>query len=214
MLNVIGQDTAAATLAPLEVALGVPGASIHWYGKTEIRKGRKLGHITVVAADADTLKRAIKPLEPFIAPPLSSGSGDEVSVSGAIQQTASDGGEVFSIHSAQSASRAAGPASPVVGIIMGSDSDLPTMKEAAIILQRFEVPFELTIVSAHRTPDRMVIYAKTAHQRGLRCIIAGMHLLSCPKSRVQSVLRMLGVGVGSSRQVPEVPLICRVWWPP
>lgn len=62
---------------------------------------------------------------------------------------------------------------PIVGIIMGSDSDLPVMQEAAEILENFSIPYELTIVSAHRTPDRMYEYAKTAQQRGLQVIIAG-----------------------------------------
>src|SRR3989344_5145879 len=62
---------------------------------------------------------------------------------------------------------------PLVGIIMGSDSDLPTMQEAAKILEEFEIPYELTIVSAHRTPLRMFDYAKTALSRGLKVIIAG-----------------------------------------
>ncbi len=62
---------------------------------------------------------------------------------------------------------------PLVGIIMGSDSDLPTMKQAAEVLRDFGVPFELTIVSAHRTPQRMVTYAQSAHRRGLKAIIAG-----------------------------------------
>ena len=62
---------------------------------------------------------------------------------------------------------------PIVGIIMGSDSDLPIMQAAADILKSFDIPFELTVVSAHRTPDRMVEYAKTARGRGLQVIIAG-----------------------------------------
>lgn len=62
---------------------------------------------------------------------------------------------------------------PLVGIIMGSQSDWPTMKHAADALEALEVPFETRIVSAHRTPDRMVDYAKTARDRGLRVIIAG-----------------------------------------
>ncbi|MFN3921702.1 MAG: 5-(carboxyamino)imidazole ribonucleotide mutase, partial [Caldimicrobium sp.] len=60
-----------------------------------------------------------------------------------------------------------------VGIIMGSESDLPVMKEAAEILENFEVPYEITIVSAHRTPERMYEYAKTAEERGIEVIIAG-----------------------------------------
>jgi 5-(carboxyamino)imidazole ribonucleotide mutase len=62
---------------------------------------------------------------------------------------------------------------PLVGIIMGSDSDLPVMREAAKILDAFGVPNEVTIVSAHRTPHRMVTYAESAADRGLRVIVAG-----------------------------------------
>jgi 5-(carboxyamino)imidazole ribonucleotide mutase len=62
---------------------------------------------------------------------------------------------------------------PLIGIIMGSDSDLPTMKAAIEICEQFEIEHEVAIVSAHRTPERMVEYAQTAHQRGLKVIIAG-----------------------------------------
>lgn len=62
---------------------------------------------------------------------------------------------------------------PIAGIIMGSDSDLPVMKAAAEVLDQFEVPYELTIVSAHRTPNRMAEYAGAAAERGLEVIIAG-----------------------------------------
>lgn len=60
-----------------------------------------------------------------------------------------------------------------VGIIMGSDSDLPVMSEAAKVLDEFEIEYELTIVSAHRTPQRMYEYAETAKEKGLKIIIAG-----------------------------------------
>lgn len=62
---------------------------------------------------------------------------------------------------------------PRVGIIMGSDSDLPVMQEAAQILREFGVPFEMTIVSAHRTPGRLYDYARAARGRGIGVIIAG-----------------------------------------
>lgn len=62
---------------------------------------------------------------------------------------------------------------PRVGVIMGSDSDLAVMKEAAEMLERFQVPYELTIVSAHRTPTRLYSYAQSAAERGLQVIIAG-----------------------------------------
>jgi len=62
---------------------------------------------------------------------------------------------------------------PLVGIIMGSDSDLPTMQGAIVACEEFEIPCEVAIVSAHRTPERMVDYAKQTHLRGLKVIIAG-----------------------------------------
>ncbi len=64
-------------------------------------------------------------------------------------------------------------ATPVVGIIMGSTSDWPTMEHAARTLRDFGVAWEAEVVSAHRTPDKLVSYAETARSRGLQCIIAG-----------------------------------------
>ncbi|MEO5913953.1 MAG: 5-(carboxyamino)imidazole ribonucleotide mutase [Luteolibacter sp.] len=64
-------------------------------------------------------------------------------------------------------------AAPVVGIIMGSTSDWPTMEHAARTLRDFGVAWEAEVVSAHRTPDKLVSYAETARARGLKCIIAG-----------------------------------------
>src|ERR671930_882522 len=63
--------------------------------------------------------------------------------------------------------------SPVVGIAMGSSSDLPTLKPAAEVLERFGVPHELRVLSAHRTPQAMADYAMHAHERGLKVLIAG-----------------------------------------
>jgi 5-(carboxyamino)imidazole ribonucleotide mutase len=62
---------------------------------------------------------------------------------------------------------------PVVGIIMGSDSDLPVMQQAADILDEFDIPYEIKITSAHRTPDLMASYSKNAYKRGIKVIIAG-----------------------------------------
>ncbi len=62
---------------------------------------------------------------------------------------------------------------PLVGIIMGSDSDLPTMQEAAKILKEFSVPYEMKITSAHRTPNFMASYSSSAYKRGIKVIIAG-----------------------------------------
>lgn len=62
---------------------------------------------------------------------------------------------------------------PIAGVVMGSDSDWPTMKEATEILDHFGIPYEKRVVSAHRTPDLMAEYGKTARERGLKVIIAG-----------------------------------------
>lgn len=62
---------------------------------------------------------------------------------------------------------------PLIGIVMGSDSDLPTMREAAEVCKEFGVPFEMRVLSAHRTPFDMIEYGKNAHHRGINVIIAG-----------------------------------------
>lgn len=91
----------------------------------------------------------------------------------------------------------------VVGIIMGSDSDLPVMKAAAEILKEFEIEFELTVVSAHRTPLRMVDYAKSAKERGLKVIIAGAGGAAHLPGMIASIttLPVIGVPVKSSNSI-------------
>lgn len=93
--------------------------------------------------------------------------------------------------------------SPLVGIIMGSDSDLPVMQAAADFLRSLQVPFELTIVSAHRTPQRMVEYAGTARARGLKVIIAGAGGAAHLPGMVASLtsLPVIGVPVKSSNSI-------------
>lgn len=90
-----------------------------------------------------------------------------------------------------------------VGIIMGSDSDLPTMQAAADILTEFGIGFELTVVSAHRTPLRMVDYATTAKERGLKVIIAGAGGAAHLPGMVASLtpLPVIGVPVKSSNSI-------------
>lgn len=89
---------------------------------------------------------------------------------------------------------------PLVGIIMGSTTDLPTMEESAKALEEFDVPYEMRVVSAHRTPDDMAEYGKTAHTRGIRVIIAGAggaaHLPGMTASHTP--LPVIGVPVLSS----------------
>ncbi|KAJ2607184.1 phosphoribosylaminoimidazole carboxylase ade2 [Coemansia sp. RSA 1365] len=166
MINVLGGANGFSSVLDLCLAsLNVPGATIHLYGKAEAKVGRKMGHITVVADSALQLRRRTD----LIVGKLANASQEERErlAYRNTQKPLTDGsvdnkekGDVANI-------------SPLVGIIMGSDSDLPIMRPAGEILEQFGVPFELTIVSAHRTPERMFEYARAAHKRGLKAIIAG-----------------------------------------
>lgn len=90
-----------------------------------------------------------------------------------------------------------------IGIIMGSDSDLPVMQAAADFLDKVAIPYEMTIVSAHRTPERMLNYAREAHARGLRVIIAGAGGAAHLPGMVASLtpLPVIGVPIKSSNSI-------------
>lgn len=152
MINVLGVDDSMAPVnAMVQGALAVPGASAHLYGKADSRAARKMGHITVTAGSDAELRARMRTL-------LS-------------QQPDLDAAFIDGI--APEPVQGRSNAHPLVGIIMGSDSDLPVMLPATKILDKFGVPYELTITSAHRTPKRMEEYAGSAASRGLRAIIAG-----------------------------------------
>ena len=89
---------------------------------------------------------------------------------------------------------------PLVGIVMGSDSDLPIMTETAKTLKQFSIPFEVEITSAHRSPARTAEYARTARQRGLKAIIVGAggasHLAGVIAA--ESTLTVIGVPIANS----------------
>jgi 5-(carboxyamino)imidazole ribonucleotide mutase len=92
---------------------------------------------------------------------------------------------------------------PLVGIIMGSDSDLNVMQAASDILKQFDISHEVTVVSAHRTPHRMIEYATTAKERGLKVIIAGAGGAAHLPGMVASVtvLPVIGVPIKSSNSI-------------
>ncbi|RYY36774.1 MAG: 5-(carboxyamino)imidazole ribonucleotide mutase [Sphingobacteriaceae bacterium] len=93
--------------------------------------------------------------------------------------------------------------SPSIGIIMGSKSDLPVMQDAADVLKELGVPYEITVVSAHRTPDRMFTYAREAAGRGIKVIIAGAGGAAHLPGMVASLthLPVIGVPVKSSNSI-------------
>ncbi len=92
---------------------------------------------------------------------------------------------------------------PIISIIMGSDSDLPIMRQAADFLKTMEIPFEITLISAHRTPARLYEFAQNAHHRGIKVIIAGAggaaHLPGMVAA--MSPLPVIGVPVKSSNSI-------------
>lgn len=141
MYNILGEDGGEPgfLLANRLIgrALRIPGATVHWYDKPEMRKQRKMGHITLVGPSMGILEARLQAM--------------------LAEETKDDQSTV----------------TPRVGIIMGSDSDLPVMKDAAKILREFNVPAEVRIVSAHRTPEMMFFYASSARERGIQVIIAG-----------------------------------------
>ena len=162
MVNVLGTGGAAdadvaRTWDICQRALAMPGASAHWYGKHGgVARGRKVGHITLTGQWMPDVLRAAATL-------IDGGAAGGAAAGAAADEAAAA--------PARSAHWARGLA-PLVGIIMGSDSDLPVMRAAAEVLEEFGVPFELTVVSAHRTPRRLVEYASSARARGLKVIIA------------------------------------------
>jgi 5-(carboxyamino)imidazole ribonucleotide mutase len=90
-------------------------------------------------------------------------------------------------------------AAPVVGILVGSASDLPVMEQATAILERFEIPHELLVISAHRNPDSVDEYSRTAEERGLRVLICGAgmaaHLAGAVAAR--TIIPVIGVPIGT-----------------
>ena len=198
MLNLLGfSETMDEVNRICRKALEINGASIHLYGKKECRRGRKMGHITLVGDSDSAVRSNLRQLLQVL-------PGEDPLLIEKYAPLEPACGSGFS------------SPSPLVGIIMGSDSDLPVMLPAARILDKFFVPYELTIVSAHRTPDRMVEYARSASSRGLRVIIAGAggaaHLPGMVAA--MTVLPVIGVpvkgstldGVDSLHSIVQMPV--------
>ncbi|KAA3454012.1 phosphoribosylaminoimidazole carboxylase, chloroplastic-like [Gossypium australe] len=141
MYNLLGEDEGEPGFKMahqlIARALEIPGATAHWYDKPEMRRQRKMGHITLVGPSVGVLEARLKSM------------------------LREEGYENLN------------EAAPRVGIVMGSDSDLPVMKDAVRILNMFGVSTEVRIVSAHRTPELMYSYASSARERGIQVIIAG-----------------------------------------
>jgi phosphoribosylaminoimidazole carboxylase PurE protein len=105
---------------------------------------------------------------------------------------------------------------PLVGIIMGSDSDLPIMEEVTKVLKQFEIPYEIGVYSAHRSPHRTAEYVRTARERGLKLIVAGAgasaHLAGV--TAAETTLPVIGVPIDSSPLSGFDALLSTVQMPP
>ena len=150
MLNLLGaSDSLDEVMKVVRKSFEVDGCTTHLYGKGESRKGRKMGHITIVGDSTAQVRQRLHILQEAL--PTS------------FKET-SPPPPLLPFHSHPF---------PIVSIIMGSDSDLPTMIVGSRILDQFNIPYELQIVSAHRTPLLMTQFALSAAERGIRVIIAG-----------------------------------------
>jgi len=154
-MNILGAPNGelSTSSSAIITALESPRTTVHWYGKSSCRAGRKIAHINITAD-------SISELEPTLDKLLSI-ERDEYGIS-----------KPFYPLEEQVESNNNNPP-PLVGIIMGSSSDLPCMSAASSILTHFNIPHEVDIVSAHRTPAKLVSYANDAAARGIQCIIAG-----------------------------------------
>ena len=147
VVNVLGSPSGGIdrTMRGINAAMSMPRAVVHWYGKG-YRPGRKMGHVNITA---DSHAELDGPLSELL---RAEGISEDV-----LPRRGGIGD--------------ARP--PLVGVIMGSHSDLPTMQDAVEVLREFGVPYEVDVVSAHRTPEKLVAYSRSASDRGLQVIIAG-----------------------------------------
>lgn len=153
MINILGEKEGEEgfriAFDLMKTALGVPGVSVHWYDKREIRPQRKMGHLTIVGPSMEIVQERLQILR-------GKSNQTDTTISVDVSEGGGEAGKVAR-----------------VGVIMGSDSDLPIMKSASEILELFGVEHEVTIVSAHRTPERLLEYSQNAHKRGVKVIIGG-----------------------------------------
>ena len=149
MVNVFGDQDPDLYDKYIHVMAADPGVKVHIYGKA-VRPGRKIGHVTVTGSGAGE--------ENVLA------MRDRALRAASYLATGKERARVSSV---------AGDGGPLVGVVMGSDSDWPVMEAAGVALAEFGVPYEADVVSAHRMPHEMIQYGSAAAGRGLRVIIAG-----------------------------------------
>jgi phosphoribosylaminoimidazole carboxylase len=161
MLNILGGSQADSHLAVAKAALKVPGAKIHLYGKGDGRPGRKMGHITITGSSLSECELKMHPLIQWV-DAVRAHRNDSSASTEAIAKTQA---EMLQKNPAPSPR-------PLVAVVMGSDTDLATLRPGLTLLDTMDIPYEVHITSAHRTPQYMLDFGKAAAGRGLKAIIA------------------------------------------
>ena len=164
MLNILGGTRPDSHLNAAQAALSVDGASVHLYGKGDARPQRKMGHVTVLAGSMKEAERRVNPLVEAI---------DKLRAEPRQPQIGSMALPAPSAHPPQITSgRSEASGNPLVSVTMGSDSDRFVLRPGIDKLKEFDIPYDVNITSAHRTPDLMATFAREAASRGVKVIIA------------------------------------------
>lgn len=177
MLNILGGADESSHSELVNAAETIPNAAIHLYGKAS-KPARKIGHITLISPSMNTTVTQINPLIKL-----------------------ADNMRLGRLPKAKPSAPPSTPSpQPLVAIRMGSDSDLKTLEAGCKILEKFNVPFDVDITSAHRTPHRMTAFAESAASKGYKVIIAAAggaaHLPGMVAS--ETTLPVIGVPVKAS----------------
>lgn len=162
MLNILGGPQPDSHLLVAKAALDIPGAKIHLYGKGDGRPGRKMGHITILGSSISEIEAKIHPLIQMVDAVRAHRTDSSPASAASITATAAE---------LQKTNPPPAPR-PVIAVVMGSDTDLATLRPGLTILDTMNIPYEVHITSAHRTPQYMLDFGKSAASRGLKAIIA------------------------------------------
>lgn len=164
MLNILGGPHPDSHLLVSRAAMTIPGAEVHLYGKGSGSPGRKMGHITLTGSSMEVCTLAMQPLIDLV---------DSIRFhrnSSSVPPAESDATILATAHKVTSTRSPTKPR-PLIGVTMGSDTDLETLKPGLTLLEQSGIPYEYDITSAHRTPQYMIDYGESAADRGLKVII-------------------------------------------
>lgn len=164
MLNILGGPHPDSHLLVSQAAMTIPGAEVHLYGKGDGAPGRKMGHITITGSSMEECELAIQPLIDLV---------DSIRFhrNSSSSTPAESRSAILAMAHKVTSTRDPTKPKPLIGVTMGSDTDLETLKPGLALLEQSGIPYEYDITSAHRTPQYMIDYGESAADRGLKVII-------------------------------------------